>query len=495
MSSVSNRRFAFFRTIGARLTLWGAAITLLICVLVCVLLYVGLSVSLTREVDDFLEGEVSEFRSILTEEGTQDELPEVEREIRRELGSRLRRDLTFRLLDGSGRLLLTSDPQDSLPNPWILPPVGEPESSSALQATVSNEHLHSDFRVCSHWIRLPGDRVYVAQAAYVLSGVEKSLRTFRRVCLGALLAAAILALAGGYLLARRSLRPVGEIAQTARRIGARHLSQRIARSGSGDELDLLAGTLNEMLDRLEEHLRQVQQFTADASHELRTPLAALRGSTEVILSQARSADELRSVLEENMEHYTRLTRIADDLLLLARADVGRLPLARERIRLNQAVADVVDLYTPLAQERGIELKMLDGPEVWLDADGARLRQLLGNLLDNAVKYAGQGSRVSVELTRQAGSATIVVADDGPGIAPGDLPHVFERFYRADHSRREGVAAGAGLGLPICRTIARLHGGDVSMQSAPGTGTRATIELPLVVKADATSFDGAEKPAD
>ena len=490
---MSKRRLAFFHTIGARLTLWGAAITLSVCVLICILLYVGLHVSLMREVDGFLEGEVSEFRSILTEEDEEeDEFPEVEREIRRELGSRLRGDLIFRLLDHDGRILLTSDPDALLPSPWTLPPYGEAESVSAFQATVGIPYTSSSIRVCSHWMRLPGDRLCIAQAGYVLSGVEKSLRTFRQVCLAVLLAALILALAGGYILARRSLRPVGAMTLIARRIGARHLSQRIDRSGSGDEIDLLAETLNDMLDRIEKHLRQVQQFTADASHELRTPMTALRGATEVILSQPRSADELRSVLEENMEHYARLTRIADDLLLLARADVGQLPLARERMHLNQAVADVVDLYAPLAQEHGIELRMIAGPEVWLDADGARIRQLLGNLLDNAFKYAGDGKHVTVELARQDDHATITVTDDGPGIAPRDLPHVFDRFYRADHTHRRDGAAGAGLGLPICRTIAQLHGGDVRLDCPPGKGTRATIQLPLIDKGDPLSWHNPDR---
>jgi heavy metal sensor kinase len=477
MSSVSHRPLAFFRTVGARLTLWGAGISLLVCVLVCVLLYFGLRLSLVREVDGFLEGEVYEFRSILTEEEEEDEFPEVEREIRRELGSRLRGDLTFRLLDRNGRLLLTSDPQDPLPDPWTLAPIGAAESASAFTETIQVPRLQSSFRVCSHWIKLRDGKPYVAQAAYVLKGVEASLATFRHVCLAALVAAPIMALVGGYVLARRSLRPVGAITLTARRIGARHLSQRIARTGSGDELDRLAETLNDMLDRLEKHVHRMQQFTADAAHELRTPLAALRGTTEVALSQARSAEELRAVLEDNMEHYTRLSRIADDLLLLARADVGQLPLARENICLDRAVADVVDLYAPLAQERGIELKVTEGPEVWLHADGARIRQLLGNIVDNAVKYAGDGSHVTVALADADGRATLTIADDGPGIALDDLPHLFDRFYRADRSRSSRAAGGAGLGLPISRMIAELHGGTIDLQSAPHAGTRVIVSLP------------------
>lgn len=474
-----NKRLSFFHTIRAHLTIWGAAVTMLICVLLCVILYFGLRLSLLREVDGFLEGEVSEFRSILTEEEKEGEFPEVEREIRRELGSRLRRDLTFRLLDETGRLLISSDPDDALPASWTSAPIGQAAFSSTVHATVQSHRLGTSFRVCSQWIELHGGTPYVAQAAYLLSGAEHSLAVFRQVCLAALLTAPVMALAAGYFLARRSLRPVDTITQTARRIDARNFSQRIARSGAGDELDRLVETLNDMLDRIEGHVYRMQQFTADASHELRTPLAALRGTTEVVLSKPRTAEELRTVLEENMEQYARLARIAEDLLLLARADVGQLPLRFERISLNKAVADVVDLYFPLAQDRRIELKIVSAQEVELDADGARLHQLFGNVIDNAVKYAGEGSRVAISMARQDGRAIVTITDDGPGIAPQDLPHVFDRFYRADHSRRGRGSVGAGLGLPICQTIARLHGGEIRLENGADRGVRVTITLPLV----------------
>jgi heavy metal sensor kinase len=274
------------------------------------------------------------------------------------------------------------------------------------------------------------------------------------------------------------LRPVEKITQTARLIGARQLSQRIALTGNGDELDRLAHTLNDMLDRIEGHVLRMQQFTADASHELRSPLAALRGGAEVALSRPRSAEELRAVVEESMEHYTRLGRIAEDLLLLARADVGQLPLTRDWIRLDLAVADVVDLYAPLAQDRGIDLRTVEGPEVRMHADGSRIRQLVGNLIDNAVKYGGDHSHVTAAVSQIDDRATIVVADDGTGIAPADLPFLFDRFYRAERSRSSRAAGGAGLGLPICRVIAELHGGDIRIESSPNKGTTVIVTLPL-----------------
>ena len=155
-----------------------------------------------------------------------------------------------------------------------------------------------------------------------------------------------------------------------------------------------------------------------------------------------------------------------------------MPLARDWIRLDQAAGDVVDLYAPLAQDRGIDLRTVDGPEVRVNADGARIRQLVGNLIDNAVKYAGDRSRITVEVSQAEDQATITVADDGTGISPADLPFLFDRFYRAERSRSSRATGGAGLGLPICRVIAQLHGGDIRIESSPNKGTTVIVTLPL-----------------
>lgn len=474
MYSVPNKR-RLLRTIGARLTVWGASITLLACLITSVILYLGLRWSLTREVDGFLEGEVYEFRAILQEEDHESELGEVEQEIRRELGSRLRGDLTFRLLDRDGRLRLSSDAKDRLPDPWDL---ASPASRSAGDPTYATlEASGSEYRVASLWVNLRAAGACLAQAAYSLNDVNASLATFRRVCLTALLVTPALALVGGYVLARRSLRPVEEMTRAAREIEARDLGRRIPLSQSGDEIDQLAQTLNDMLARIETHVRRMEQFTADASHEFRTPLTALRTTAEVALSRPRSADELRRVLEDSLELCARLGRIAEDLLLLARADAGQDFLKRERMHLEEALRDTVDLYGPVAEEKGVSLGFSDGHSVELRADGSRLRQVFSNLLDNSIKHTPSGGRIDVSLHRINGIAEIRVVDTGAGIPAEHLPRVFDRFYRADpaRSRREG---GAGLGLAICRTIVQAHHGRMDIQSIPGQGTTVSIELPV-----------------
>ncbi len=475
-SGTKNRRTRrrSLASIGLRLTLWSAGVTFVAAALLCAALYAGLRYSLLHEVDAFLEGEVREFMVTVRLHPRDDR--GLERDIRTELGSRLYHDLAFRLYDAGGRLLVSSEPNDPLAGAWQ-PPAGWMTSPPRVRfETVRVAALPYPYRVCSLRVTTAGGRACTAQAGYRLDHMVASLGMFRRICLAALGLALLLSLAGGRIIARRSLRPIQTLTETAQRIDGKRLSARVPLTGSGDELDLLAETINRMLDRIEHHVRQVRQFTADASHELRTPLAALRGAAEVALSRRRSADDLRQVVADSIEEYDRLARIAEDLLLLARADAGQDILRTERVRLDAAIADVVDLYRPLAEETGIELAFAERAEAWIEGDGGRLRQLVGNLIDNAIKYSPPGGQVSVTLHRTADGAELRIADRGPGIPSDLLPHVFDRFYRVDgaRSRHRG---GAGLGLAICHTIATAHGGRIRMESPPGNGVTVVVSLP------------------
>jgi len=461
--------------VGTRLTLWGMGVTLAVCAVLCCGLYVGLSVSLHQEVDSFLEGEVQEFLAILQEE-QDDSLEEIERDIRRELGSRLRRDLTFRLLDTAGQVVVTSDPHDALPDPWAQPMPPKRAGGVPRFDTVESSRFTHPVRVCSQWADLPARGEFLAQATYNLGDIAASLTTFRRLCLGTMILAAGLSLIGGRWLARRILHPVQRMTAAARRIGADNLSRRLSRTGNEDELDRLGAVLNEMLERLERQFSRIQQFSADAAHELRTPLAALRGNAEVALSSNVAESELRSVLEASIEEYDRLSRIADDLLLLARAGSGRPFLSPSRFSLQAAVRDVVDLFAPLAQDKGVSLTFTSESTIQIDADGARIRQVISNLLDNALKFTPAGGTVRLSLAASNGTAELMVSDSGVGIAPEHMPHIFDRFYRADAARSR-PAGGSGLGLAICRTIVEGHGGSIEACNVD-VGSCFRVRLPV-----------------
>ena len=408
------------RTLRARLTALATGITLGVSLLVCAVLYLGIRYSLYREVDAFLAGEVMEFRAILTD----DDLADVQSRVRAELGSRQRGDLAFRLLSKDGRVLLTSDTTNALPDPW---PVPRGHATDPFLRTEYGATTREPFRTCSQWITRADGTTRIVQATYRLDQVNASLSRFQQICFAALAAATVLATIGGRILAARSLRPVGRMASAARRISVESLSERLEQSGTGDELDDLAHTYNDMFARLEEQVSQLRQFTADAAHELRTPLAALRGNAEIALSAKQPTDELRATLAESIEEYDRLARIADDLLLLARADAGQEFIRRAPFRLDAALCDVVDLFAPTAEERGVDLTLSEGNEVWADGDDGRLRQMIGNLLDNAIKFTPAGGVVRVALVVSNGVAELTVRDAGVGIASEHLPRVFDHL--------------------------------------------------------------------
>lgn len=461
-----------FQTIGARLTAWGAGITFLVCLLVCGALYGGVWYSLHREVDSFLEGEVREFLGVVEEHRFN--YPEAQELIRLHLGSRTKVDLTFRILDAQNRPLLTSHAHDLIPEGYAA--TGPPASSARFE-TLSVPGQRYPVRVCSLPVRGPDGTALLAQASYSLDQVSASLTLIRAVSMIALLVAIIMSVLGGRILARRSLGPLHQIIQTARQISSHRIAERLPRSHTGDEFDALAETLNGLLDRIDQYVRRMQQFTADASHELRSPLAALQGNAEMALARDRSAEELRGVIESSIEHYRRLRRISDDLLLLARFDSGEDVLSCERLPLNDLIDDVVDLYEPTAAEAGLQLSVSCPERVEVIGDGGRIRQVLANLIDNAIKYTTAPGRVSVSLGKRKGGALVEIRDTGIGIPPGELAHVFERFYRSDRARTKTGFSGAGLGLAICRSIIAAHGGSLSISSELGAGTLVQFELP------------------
>jgi heavy metal sensor kinase len=309
--------------------------------------------------------------------------------------------------------------------------------------------------------------------------------------LGTLLAALLtavpvaLAVAGGvaYLLARKALAPVERLRRSTREITADRLDRRLPVANPGDELGGLAQTINEMIGRLERSFTEVRRFTADASHELRTPLTAIRTEAEVALAQADLTADQQHLLGSVLEECDRLTRLTDQLLTLAREDAGVAGQVRESVDLSALVAGVVETMRPLADARGVGLQAEVANGVRLAGDGARLRQVFFNLLDNAIKYTPEGGQIEVRAEARGRDAVVVVRDTGVGIPAEHLPRVFDRFYRVDkaRSREEG---GTGLGLSISKSIVAAHGGQIEMSSTPGQGTTCTVTLPEAPGADA-----------
>jgi signal transduction histidine kinase len=299
----------------------------------------------------------------------------------------------------------------------------------------------------------------------------------------------LVAALGGYWLASRAMRPVRTITRTAQEIGETDLSRRLNLKRR-DELGELAATFDRMLDRLQSAFARQRQFTADASHELRTPLAIVGLEVDRGLASRRTPEEYERILATIQLENTYMSRLVNDLLTLARADAGRSPLRLERVDVSDVALETVERLASLARARGIVLVTGDLPELHILGDRVYLAQMLANLVENAVKYtAGIGSRVSVSVGRtdQGGSAWAWarITDDGPGIPAEHLPHIFDRFYRVDGARNQGmvgtpdgVSGGSGLGLAVVRWVAEVHGGTVSVQSGPDAGSTFEVRLPL-----------------
>lgn len=285
---------------------------------------------------------------------------------------------------------------------------------------------------------------------------------------------------GGLLLANEALSPVDRITRVAEQIGAGDLSERVPLPDKMDEIGRLAATFNHMIARLQAAFERQRQFTSDASHELRTPLAVMRGDIEITLRRKRTPEEYERVLTSNLEEIMRLSHLVEDLLTLARADAGQAALHCEPMPLDKLCQEMAEYIMPLAQthEQTLIYRPPAAP-VTVKADAHRLKQLLLNLLDNAIKYTGHGGRITLGLQTEGKEAVLTVSDTGRGIPPEDLPHLFERFFRHSRSTSDKGTTGFGLGLSIVKWIVDSHGGKIEVESRVGEGTIFTVRLPLL----------------
>ncbi|MFQ5328908.1 MAG: sensor histidine kinase [Thermodesulfobacteriota bacterium] len=282
----------------------------------------------------------------------------------------------------------------------------------------------------------------------------------------------------GWFMAGKVLRPVDNITQMARKLGAENLNERLAIPGPKDEIGRLAATFNEMTERLEKSFNKTRQFTADASHELKTPLTIMKGEVELALKSERSMEGMREVLTSALEEIDRMTNIVTNLLDLARVDVDKGAAARSETRLDDIVKGQFERACKLSVERGVALELSGSEAATVMGDPISLGQVIFNLIDNGLKYTQEGGRVDVSIRSEDDSAVVTISDTGVGIGAEDIPHLFDRFYRVDKARSR-EAGGAGLGLSICKNLIESHGGRIEVTSRPGDGSTFSVYLPIV----------------
>lgn len=315
------------------------------------------------------------------------------------------------------------------------------------------------------------------------------LQSFLRGLLASFPILLLISSAGGYWVSRRALKPVDRITATARSISIRNISERVPVTQNGDELQRLAETCNEMLDRLEASVNQIKRFTADASHELRGPLSITRTVAEIALRNPQADPESRRALKDIVDEVAKAAILLEEMLTLARADSVPVSVPRTPVNLSALLTEVCEMAQPIAKQQGLKLAMgSDFDKVAVLGDEAALKRLVWILIDNALKYSKPQGRIEVSLSSVAGCAKVVVRDDGIGISAADLPRVFDRFYRADPSR--GVVEGNGLGLAIAKWIAETHQAELSLTSEEGRGTCFTLLLPDPHRS--TTIDGVRE---
>src|SRR5215472_13816443 len=324
-----------------------------------------------------------------------------------------------------------------------------------------------------------GGQTYRIQVAMPMDDFYDAIDRFKWLVLLLTPLVLLVATAGGYWLSRRALAPVDQITRATQEINSSNLAKRLRVPKSGDELQRLSETLNGMLGRLEASFNRITQFTADASHELRTPLALMRTTTEVSLRTSQTVSDYREAQQEVLSELEKTSSLVEMLMLLARADAGMETLQRLPVNLAECLREASKDGRILAEAKEVRFSAeLNGEDLVVEGDSHALNRLFLILIDNAVKYTQPGGSVTLALRRRNGSAVAEFRDTGIGVSAEDLPHIFDRFYRADKARSREFG-GVGLGLSIARWVAEAHGGSIEVQSTPAAGSVFCVRLPLL----------------
>ena len=475
---------AWTRTLRARLMLWDAAAVFLTAIAVLVGVREGVRYALLHEIDEVLSEDIDEINLLLDEprpEGEPTLLADLDRKVR----GHTHHVWFVQFLDKNRQPTWSS--------------INTPDDSAAMANIPAGVAVsQSGFRVIRSLLPKPINSRHWVVVGSSLSITNQDLARIDELVSVIGVFALILAPLGGLLLANRAVQPIAEQTRTAARLRPTQLNERLPTRGSGDELDRLAATFNALLDRTAEYLQQKHDFLANAAHELRTPLAAIHSSVEVALNSDRSAEEYRELLATVIEETESLELLVKQLLLLAEVDADRLKIHAEPVRLDELIQSACDMFQATAESQGIRLEVRLSRDVIVEGNRQHLRQVINNLIDNAIKYTtakrtaadpaddtaepALADTVTVTLQRDAPhqQALLVVEDQGIGIDAAHLPHIFDRFYRADHSRaRVSSVTGTGLGLSICHAIVTAHRGQITATSKLGQGSRITVTLPLL----------------
>ncbi len=464
----SRKLFSQRNTLAFRLTLWYAGIfTVSSCI--AFLLFYTLITSVIRErSDEELLNQANRFATLYATE----DINEVAKSAVIEAQAAGVRKVFFRLVSPEGEIFSSSNMSY-----WINIAV-RPEAIRALlqgahQAfeTIVIPNRKDEVRVL-YVMLSPG---IIMQIGQTMENYSRFFDAFKGIFITTMTFLIFLAAGVGWFMARRAVSGVEAVTEAARKISGSTFEERVPVNMRGDEIDQLAITFNEMLDRIQTLLKEMKEISDNIAHDLKSPITRMRGAAEVALTTGTSLGEFESMAASTIEECDRLLDMINTMLLISRTEAGMERATLNSINISEVVADACELFTPGAEDKGITLKCSISDGIHLHADTRMIQRMVSNLLDNAIKYTPSGGRVNVDISENvAGQVIISVSDTGIGIPPTNLPRIFERFYRGDQSRSR---AGIGLGLSLARAIARSYNGDITVASVPGQGSTFVVLLP------------------
>jgi heavy metal sensor kinase len=459
-------------SVRLRVTAWYGGMFAITLACLGVLAYVGLEQYLDRILRNTLRYDARTIgETILDRAGKRGESYIADEIRKRSFNARF-----IRITRGDGPVIYESaPPEDHTFDPRR---IGRPPESASEVSRDEHDAGPRPILVCTFPFTTSDGKPYVIETGNTYTRTRQTLRDLSLMFSWIFPLALLLAVAGGWLAIGRALRPVREISSNAERISWQKRHERLPVPLTGDELEQLSRTLNSMLDRLEDAFQRINRFSADVSHELRTPLTIIRGELESIVRQVPCSPQVLDGLGSSLEEVERLTRIVDHLLVLCRLDSGEEATSTEVLDLGELAKDTADQMRLLFVEKNLHLELDEEPHVMVSGAPVRLRQVVVNLLDNAITYSNPGGNILVRVAAEGDLAVLEVADNGCGISVDHLSHLFERFYRADRARSR-TSGGVGLGLSIVKAIAASHGGRVKVESVEGAGARFRFEIPLV----------------
>lgn len=463
----------FYRKTDFKMTLWYFFTFLISILMICGFLYLRLKHQLIKEIDQFLLDETKEMERVLSQDSKEAySLTRFEDDVM----PRKHYPFVFQILDPDGKTLYHSRDFWKVGYEHKERVLVNARNKKVTREKIRSPRTRIPYLIISTPVYRDGKLTEIIQLGTHLRFVRKNLSHFRNNILIALLIVLVLGVLGGWILARRSLSPIGYIASKARSITSENLTERLHPRETGDEMDDLIHTINEMIARLETSFKRMAEFTADASHELKTPICAMRGEAEVLLLKARTPEEYQEGLAHFIEQFDRLNQMINDLILLSKFDTSQAELKMVPLRLDLLIKELCHLFQVLADQKEIALEIDTLKEVRVVGDKVRLQQLFTNLIDNAIKYTPEGSiRVTVE--KKDGAALVKIKDTGIGIPKEEHAKIFKRFYRVDKSRSKETG-GVGLGLSIAGWIANAHHGRIEVESELNQGSTFIVYLPI-----------------